>query len=138
VDGLEDFKVTLCWTDPPGPLSTNHDDASYKLVNDLDLRVLGPGGTPVYAPYVLLLNNPSNIAARGDNARDNVEQVYRIAGSMTPGTYTVRINHKGTLSNGVQQYSLIVSGTIPEPYAPLLTAIMLVWTMASGRNRRRL
>jgi hypothetical protein len=136
VDGLEDFRVTLCWTDPPGPLSSTHDDSSYKLVNDLDLRVFGPGGTPMYTPYVLFPNNPSNMAARGDNTRDNVEQVYQIAGSLSPGTYTVQVDYDGTLSNGVQAYSLIVSGTIPEPCAPLVTVFMLAWT--GGRCRRRM
>jgi len=56
-------------------------------------------------------------ATTGDNIRDNVEQVF----IPTPenGNYTVRLTHKGTLSNGWQTASLLLSGNIPTPRTPL-------------------
>ena len=54
-DGVSPIRATLCWTDPAGPGQTGLDDATPMLVNDLDLRVYGPGGVPTYAPYVLSL-----------------------------------------------------------------------------------
>jgi len=85
------------------------------LVNDLDLRIISPTGTTNY-PFTLDYNNPGNNAVAGDNILDNVEQIIINTGA-TPGTYTVAVGNKG-LSAGYgsqQYYSLIVSGTVPEP-----------------------
>ena len=104
--------ATICWTDPPGnaTVSAITDDRTPKLVNDLDLRI--SDGTQTYLPYKLDPDQPANVATTGDNIRDNVEKI--IIPNATPGkTYTLTINHKGTLSgvgNGKQAYSLILSG----------------------------
>ena len=103
------FRVTLCWTDPPGPIQSDLNSPTPVLVNDLDLRVKGPGGSPTYMPYVLSRTSPANPATNADNAVDNVEQVY-IASAPTAGYYTVTVSHKGTLSSGAQKYSLILTG----------------------------
>jgi hypothetical protein len=60
-DGVTPIRVTLCWTDPPGTATSSPDDTAIKLVNDLDLRITGPGGSPTYYPYVL------NPASRSSN-----------------------------------------------------------------------
>ena len=109
-NGIEPLKVTICWIDPAGtppPVSLN--PANLMLVNDLDLRVTGPNAM-VYQPWVLDPSNPSSFATTGDNFRDNMEQV--LIEVPTAGTYTVRINHKGTLSSGSQNFSIVVSGAV--------------------------
>lgn len=55
-------------------------------------------------------SSPTNAATTGDNIRDNVEQVH--IENVTTGSYTVVVTHKGTLSNGVQNVSIIISGNI--------------------------
>lgn len=99
------IRATLCWTDPPGQSTRNHDDRTARLVNDLDLRIVGPTGT-TYHPYILDVNDPDANATTGDNVLDNVEQVY--IESPDSGSYTVTVSHKG-LRTGWQNYSLILS-----------------------------
>jgi hypothetical protein len=77
------------------------------LVNDLDVRVIGPDAT-IYQPWILNPGNPAAAATRGDNFRDNVEVV--AIDAPDPGLYTFRITHKGTLTSGPQDFSLIISG----------------------------
>jgi hypothetical protein len=97
------LRVTLCYTDVAGTATTTHNDPAIKLVNDLDLRIIGPGGT-VYLPYVM---NANGQAVFGDNDLDNVEQVYRTG--LPAGTYQVHVNAEGSLT-GTQYYTLLVSG----------------------------
>ncbi len=107
-NGNEPVRVTLCWTDPPGASSTAHDSRTPRLVNDLDLKVVGPDGT--FWPYKLSYANPSaNAAATGKNNIDNVEQVY--IATPVAGQYTVTVDYDGTLSDGTQWYSLLISGS---------------------------
>lgn len=106
-DGSEPIRATLVWTDPAGPVSAPMLDApDRKLVNDLDLRVVGPSG--VAMPWVLDPAHPAAPATTGDNDRDNVEQVVVAPGS--PGVYRVVVAHKGTLRAGRQAFSLVLQG----------------------------
>ncbi|NLE60131.1 MAG: S8 family serine peptidase [Planctomycetes bacterium] len=107
-DGTRTLKVTLCWTDPPGPAQTGLDNTSPCLVNDLDLRVVAPDGVTVHMPYILDPASPASPAVTGDNARDNVEQT--LVSSPVAGSYTVAVSHKGSLTDGQQHYALLVSG----------------------------
>lgn len=105
--------VTLVWTDPPGvPVTPALDPQDLMLVNDLDLRLAqGPSN---WLPWVLDPSAPSAPATRGDNFRDNVEQV--VAQVSSAGSYFAEVRHKGTLSGGEpQDYSLIIS---VEPAPP--------------------
>lgn len=101
-----DLRVTLCYTDREGTATSTHNNPAPKLVNDLDLRVIGPGGT-VYTPYVMTNTLGVWYATTGDNDLDNVEQVYRTG--LPAGTYQVHVNAEGSLT-GTQPYSLIISG----------------------------
>ncbi|WP_332368967.1 S8 family serine peptidase [Spirosoma telluris] len=109
--GNEPLIVTLSWTDPEGtatsivPGSVN--SRTPKLVNDLDLRLTD--GHQTSLPFVLDPNHPAQAASRGDNVRDNVEQVY-IANPVAGKTYTLTVSHKGKMTYTSQPYSLIVSG----------------------------
>jgi hypothetical protein len=121
------FKATITWTDPPGtPVAPALNPTNHMLVNDLDLRVISPGGTTNY-PWVLNPSSPSAAATTGDNNLDNVEQVSLT--NPTSGTYTVRITHKGNLVNdqgqtAFQNVSIIMSGNVVQPPTiPQITAI---------------
>ncbi|WP_419802593.1 S8 family serine peptidase [Mucilaginibacter sp.] len=107
--------ATISWTDPAGTPGTVGvvDDPTIKLVNDLDVRV--SQGNTVFRPYILDPANPAAAATTGDNIRDNIEQVY-IANAVPGKSYTISINHKGTLKNGPQAYSLIVTGVGGQTY----------------------
>jgi hypothetical protein len=108
----EPLKVTICWTDPAGPVHQwALDPTNLVLVNDLDLRVISPDGSETNTPWVLNPQNPTNAATTGDNFRDNVEQV--VITDPTNGWYSIQVTHKGTLSNGVQDVSIIVTGNTP-------------------------
>lgn len=111
---VDPIRVTLCWMDAPGTPKTELDNRTADLVNDIDLRVIGPGGNPVYMPFVLDPNNPSAAATTGDNRIDNVEQI--LIQNPTPGPYTIRITHKGSLTWGSQWYSIIMSGMVGDGY----------------------
>lgn len=60
-------------------------------------------------PFVLDPTHPAQNAVRGDNIRDNVEQVY-IANPVPGQTYTISVSLKGTMTYSSQPFSLIVSG----------------------------
>lgn len=106
-------KATLGWPDPPGsPPAPTLDPPDLMLVNDLDLRIVR--GANTWWPWVLDPANPGVAAGKGDNIRDNVEQVI-ISGADTC-SYSVTVQHKDTLLDGAaQDYSLII--TVKEPPA---------------------
>ena len=112
-DGTKPLRVTICWTDPAGtPVNPPTDpellnNRTPMLVNDLDLLLI-EGGTTYYQ-WKLDPDNPSNAATiSGKNYVDNVEQVF--IQSPIAGIYTIQINHDGSLTNGSQAFSIIVSG----------------------------
>ena len=103
--------ATICWTDPEGvPLpiiADNVNNRTPRLVNDLDLRI--SDGTTNYLPFILNPDKPADVATRGDNIRDNVEQI--LIPDAVPGrVYTLTVSNKGTLRNNAQDYALIISG----------------------------
>lgn len=128
-DGSTPIRVSLAWLDLPGSAQTSTStDRSPRLVNDLDLRIIGPGGT-VHAPFVMpfvtgqgstpafdpSLHNAH--ATTGDNFTDPAEQVFIAAPAA--GTYTVQVTHKGSLGgNEPQPFSLAVSGLTSTTAAP--------------------
>ncbi len=108
----QSITATICWTDPAGVVNQNNvvDFFSPALVNDLDIRITK--GNETNFPWKL---NPSEVdepATKEDNKVDNVE---KIEIENPSGTYTVTVSHKGTLTNSLQNYSLIISGVIAKP-----------------------
>ncbi len=102
-----ELRVTICWNDPAGtPPSPSLNPRTKMLVNDLDLRAVK--GADTSYPWRLDVYNPASAATKNDNNVDNVEQV--VVPTPTPGVYTIRITHKGTLYGGSQKVSLVVSG----------------------------
>jgi hypothetical protein len=102
-DGIEDLKASISWTDPAGVATTNLNDTSSALVNDLDISITQ--STNTFYPW--RLTGVDSNANDADNLVDNFE---RIDVPDASGTYTITVKHKGTLSNGSQNFSLIVSG----------------------------
>ena len=116
--GEAPLRVTLCWTDPPGSSNGIGEDVrTSALVNDLDLKVIGPSGT-VYYPFSLSYADPTAVATTtGRNAIDNVEQV--LIEVPEEGDYTITIDADGYVYKyvdgrlrgvGEQNFSLLVSG----------------------------
>lgn len=122
-DGVSPIRVTLCWTDPAGEATTTHDLRAPRLVNDLNLKVVGPDGRE-YFPYVMPFVGTwttaamSSTAVTGTNTTDNVEQVFMPA-PPSPGLYRAVISCSGALANGQQAYSLIATGVVAPPPEPL-------------------
>ncbi|GAB3962673.1 hypothetical protein GCM10028805_64270 [Spirosoma harenae] len=109
--GSEPLVVTLSWTDPEATATTviasSVNSRTPKLINDLDIRL--NDGQQTYLPFVLDPNRPAQAATRGDNMRDNVEQIY-IADPVPGKTYTLTVTHKGKMTYSSQPYSIILSG----------------------------
>ncbi|WP_345269839.1 S8 family serine peptidase [Nibrella viscosa] len=109
--------VTICWTDPEGTATpvtvANLNNRTPKLINDLDIRLTS--GTQTILPWVLDPDRPEQPAGRGDNIRDNVEQI--VVPNPIPGrTYTLTLSHKGSLKDGKQDYALLISGAGGQAY----------------------
>ena len=127
-DGASPIRATLCWTDPAGASTTSGDLRTARLVNNLDLRLIGPSGT-VYQPWVMpfvgnwTTDAFATAATTGSNYTDNVEQVL-VASPGTAGTYVARVTFAGTLTNDSQPFSLLLSGEADADTAgaPRLTA----------------
>jgi hypothetical protein len=121
-----DVVATLVWADPAAtPVALSLDPQDLMLVNDLDLRIERDGIT--YEPWVLYPESPASAAGRGDNFRDNVEQVIVTGGGA--GSYTIKVSHKnGLLGNETQDYSLIISERAP----PLAGSELLIDEDFSG------
>ncbi|MCU0468572.1 MAG: S8 family serine peptidase [Arcicella sp.] len=115
--GKEPIRATICWTDPEASPTEvkpeNVNSRKPKLINDLDMRI--NDGQNTFSPWVLNPDAPSQAAIRGDNFRDNIEQIF-IEKPVAGKTYTITINHKGTTLKGdIQYYALIVSGISGTP-----------------------
>ncbi len=121
-DGVSPIRATLCWTDPAGASTTAHDSRVARLINNLNLRIVGPTGTQHF-PYVMpfvgtwTVESMSAAATTGTNNTDNVEQVY-IAAPPASGTYQAIVSFSGSLSNSPQNYSLLLSGSAPSAPNP--------------------
>lgn len=117
-DGSKPLKVSISWIDPSYKTMpqriTDLTDTSYRLINDLDLRVINTTTNEVFYPWKLDIANPTAPAITGDNLVDNIEQV--LIETPTAGTYRIEISNKKQLVNNSganineQKYSLLVTG----------------------------
>ena len=122
-DGSSPLMVSISWTDPAGTINTGTANLSTPvLVNDLDVRVTQGGST--FVPYRLTGVNSNGT---GDNDVDPYE---RIDVSGASGSYTITVNHKGSLSSGSQNFSLVVTGVTGTP--PVCNATTPTGLSASG------
>lgn len=105
-DGINDLIASISWTDRAGIATTATNSNTPRLVNDLDLRV--NNGT-TYTPWRL---TGVTTNGKGDNIVDPFELV-EVANAS--GSYTITITHKGLLTGGSQNYSLIITGLSSTP-----------------------
>jgi GEVED domain/Subtilase family/Bacterial surface protein, Ig-like domain/MAM domain, meprin/A5/mu/Secretion system C-terminal sorting domain/Fibronectin type III domain len=106
-DGVNDLMASISWTDRAGTATTATNSSTPVLVNDLDIRVTKGGTTNT--PWKLTGVNSNGT---GDN---NVDPYERVDVANATGTYTITVTHKGSLTGGSQNYSLIVTGLTGTP-----------------------
>ena len=129
-DGVTPIRATLCWTDPAGTATTTTDLRTPRLVNNLQLKLVAPGGAE-YFPFVMPFvgtwteASMSSAATTGVNNTDNVEQVL-VAAPPAAGTYQVVVSYSGTLTNSQQAYSLLLDGSAAVEPPPLPLSIASV------------
>ncbi|WP_343487007.1 S8 family serine peptidase [Allomuricauda sp. d1] len=106
-DGTMPLMASISWTDPKGNFVNrgNLNDVTAALTNDLDIRIT-KNGAP-YHPWKLNAARAGDPASKGDNRVDPYERIDIVGAS---GEYTITVTHKGSLTNGIQDFSLIVSG----------------------------
>jgi len=120
--GDEAIKVTICWTDPEGKVpEPSLDPVNRILVNDLDIRLIRLLDGHEIRPFVLDPLNPGTDAIRGDNLLDNVEQI--LEETPLKGFYEVIVSHKGAISGGTQNFSLVLTGLTDEYFASGVTEL---------------
>lgn len=141
------LRIGVYWTDPPGtPANPNLNPTNRMLVNDVDIRVISPGGGTNF-PWVLNPAAVTNAATTGDNFRDNAERLD--ISSPANGSYLVRVTHKGNLVNNSnvvseQWVTLLIQGNIPQPQPDLVLETPVVdgndaylkWPSVVGRVYR--
>ncbi len=106
-DGVNELRASISWTDRPGTATTQTNSTTPRLVNDLDLRVTK--GSTTYLPWKL---TGITTNAKVDN---NLDPFERVDVSGASGTYTITVSHKGSLTGGSQNYSLVVTGVSTTP-----------------------
>ncbi|HNP32220.1 MAG TPA: S8/S53 family peptidase [Flavobacterium sp.] len=110
INSVQNLKVAIDWTDPKGigNISGDIDNRSPRLINNLDLKVIKDGTT--YYPWKL--DPDLNEEAATNNSDNDVDNIERIdIPNAQPGTYTIQVTHKGSLSGGSQAFSLVASGS---------------------------
>jgi len=98
--GAKQLKVTLAWDDEPA--STN---ASVSLVNDLDLKLVSPGGK-LHLPWRLDPKSPDSPAVRGEDRVNVLEQA--IVENPEAGAWKIQV-HGFAVPKPAQRFSLIVT-----------------------------
>ena len=101
-DGVNKLMASIGWCDPAATASTALNSSAAVLINDLDVRISKSGTT--YLPWRL---TGVTTNGTGDNTKDPFERV-EVTGAS--GQYTITVTHKGTLTGGSQNYTLIVTG----------------------------
>ncbi|MFD2186894.1 S8 family serine peptidase [Aquimarina celericrescens] len=106
-DGVSPLLASISWTDRPGTATTATNSNTPVLINDLDIRV--SQGSTTFSPYRL---TGITTNGTGDNTVDPYEKI-DIAGAS--GTYTITVTHKGSLTGGSQNFTLVVTGLSGTP-----------------------
>ena len=113
------LRVTLVWTDPPGNIpEASVDPADTILVNNLNLSLRDTNSSTIYYPWKLDKDNPSDIAVKGINGVDNVEQV-DISDPVLGHVFEIEISHTGDLLYGRQAFSLVLDGDFENDKEPI-------------------
>lgn len=106
--GSNPLKASISWTDPQATTVNNGttDPTTKYLVNDLDIKITKDGN--LYYPWKLQgMSLPYESAS--NTSTNDVDNFERIDIDNPSGTYTITVTHKGTLSGGSQNFSLITT-----------------------------
>ena len=110
IEAGAEVSVMIAWTDPDNPDVGQGENLMPSLMNDLDVRLIGPDGT--YMPWMMdpqiFGTEFGNAAIKGDNFRDNVERIN--ATIIEGGVYEVIVSHKNGILDDYQDYSLVITG----------------------------
>lgn len=101
-DDRNPLMASISWTDAPGVLSSSANSDVPRLINDLDIRVSNE--TEAFLPWKLTGVSTND---KGDNLVDPYE---RVDVDNASGEYTITVTHKGSLTGGSVNFSLIVTG----------------------------
>lgn len=105
------LRVTLVWTDEPGSAGTGK-----KLINDLHLRVTGPGGV-LYLGNVISGTTGESITGGTADTLNNVECVIRSAPAT--GAWSVTVDPSDGNYAIPQGYALVITGDVSEDSTPV-------------------
>ncbi len=134
--GSGPLKVTIAWDDVPGTPNVNP-----TLVNDIDVRLVAPGGQVFHAWNLDPANPSANAFQTGPNRRDNLEQVYvaapvagvwhvEVIGFNVPsGPQPVSIGASHTM-----QFFSVAVGQLPETVEPNTPVSFDVVIRAAGES----
>ncbi|MCK4718452.1 MAG: S8 family serine peptidase, partial [Thermoplasmata archaeon] len=137
-DGSMPLKMSLVWTDPAAAENTGEGRA---LINNLDLKLIGPSGeiwrgnkglysslwsTPV---GVVPLENHWSLASDSRDDLNNVENIF--IEDPEPGTYRVEVYGREEDMVGAQSFSLAVAGAHAVDTTPWKVEKVLVDTITS-------
>jgi len=96
-ENVKNLKITLVWNDPPAAINSN-----ISLVNDLDIEAI-TADSSAFLPWILNPNAPEELAKRGKNQLNNIEQIT----IENPISGPCKINISGTyIFNTSQSYSI--------------------------------
>ncbi len=114
--GLANLRVTLNWLDPAGGASTDDDEGTSDLINNLDLELVAPDNSlrfPFTGPG--RGNETVNATNTGANNVDNVEQA--VVPNPAQGFWKVRV--RGTaVPDGPQNYAVVSNVSFSLPGQP--------------------
>ncbi len=134
--GKGPLKATIAWTDPEASTSSQLNDRTPRLVNDLDIRLTS--GTSTFFPFTLNPATPEALPVAADNIRDNVEQI--LINNPLPGqSFTLTVSQKGVLKNNTpQSFGLVVSGIGGSSYCNLApttsTSNLQTFTLGTAKD----
>lgn len=117
VPATQNLRVVLGWFDPEIFPAPEDPLEAPTLLNDLDVKVIDPGGATVF-PYVLDKNNPGTAATRGVNHIDTTEEVE--IKNAAAGQYRVIINTKlgDPTGHPAQDFVLIANANLSAAAPP--------------------
>jgi hypothetical protein len=95
------LRVTLCWSDTAG-----FPAATFSLVNDLDLRVISPSGTPYWGNYY----SGGQSAPGGTRDSINAEENFRLTPAI--GTWKAWVVGRNVPTGSRQPYAITISGDV--------------------------
>ncbi|HUP49330.1 MAG TPA: S8 family serine peptidase [Thermoanaerobaculia bacterium] len=110
-------RVVLGWSDPEVVIFPSDGLATATLVNDLDLKVITPGGETLL-PYVLDRSQPTQPATRGVNTIDNTEVLEFTAAAA--GQYRVVVTGTRIMAQSPQQFVVVASADMQADPAPCI------------------